>query len=62
MHWLKKEKRPFRNIAGMIDQGFYFDYDVEESRQKQVKTLAGVFPLFFNIATDDAGKAGCAYY
>lgn len=29
----------------------YFDYDYIEGKQKQTKTLAATFPLFFNMAT-----------
>lgn len=32
-------------------QGFYFDYDFKEQRQKQNVTLAAAFPLFFKTAT-----------
>ncbi|MFN4146101.1 MAG: alpha,alpha-trehalase TreA [Runella sp.] len=31
--------------------GFYFDYDWKVQRQKTTYSLAGVFPLFFNIAS-----------
>jgi alpha,alpha-trehalase len=30
---------------------FYFDFDFRENKQKEHFTLAGVFPLFFDIAT-----------
>ena len=33
--------------------GFYFDYDSARRQRKTPMTLAGVFPLFFKIATDD---------
>ena len=33
------------------DLGFFTDFDAREARQKQAKTLAGVSPLFFSIAT-----------
>ena len=32
------------------DKGFYFDYDFAEKMQTDLYTLAGVFPLFFEIA------------
>ena len=32
------------------EKGYYFDYDFIEKKQKEVYSLAGVFPLFFNIA------------
>ena len=32
------------------EKGYYFDYDFIEKKQTEVYTLAGAFPLFFNIA------------
>lgn len=32
------------------EKGYYFDYDFIEKKQKEVYSLAGIFPLFFNIA------------
>jgi alpha,alpha-trehalase len=32
---------------------FYFDFDSVQGKQKEAMTLAGVFPLFFEIATDE---------
>jgi alpha,alpha-trehalase len=41
------------------EQGFYFDYDIKQNKQKQSLTLAGVFPLFVKIAHDgDAELVG----
>ena len=39
------------------DQGFYFDYDIAQRQQKSAMTLAGAFPLFFRVATDQQAKA-----
>lgn len=37
--------------------GFYFDYDTARRQQNSAMTLAGVFPLFFKVASDEqAGK------
>jgi alpha,alpha-trehalase len=36
---------------------FYFDFDFRENKQKQHLTLAGVFPLFFDIATTAQASA-----
>jgi alpha,alpha-trehalase len=38
-------------------QGFYFDYDIGQGQQSSSMTLAGVFPLFFKVATDEQAKA-----
>lgn len=39
------------------EAGFFFDYDWKENCQKTIKSLAGVFPLYFQIAnTDQANK------
>ena len=32
------------------EKGYYFDYDFIEKKQTDVYSLAGIFPLFFNIA------------
>ena len=35
---------------------FYFDFDFVQGNQKEAMTLAGAFPLFFSIATDEQAK------
>jgi alpha,alpha-trehalase len=52
----EKRKEAIEKYCWNEDRGFYFDFDVEERRQKKSKTLAGVFPLFFKIATDAQTK------
>jgi alpha,alpha-trehalase len=39
------------------DQGFYFDYDFAHGQQTSAMTLAGAFPLFFKVATEEQAKA-----
>src|SRR4029453_5802022 len=39
------------------DKGYYFDYDIAPGQQNSAITLAGVFPLFFQVATEEHGKA-----
>ncbi len=34
------------------EQGFFFDYDIEYQRQSQVKSLAGIVPLFVQLADE----------
>ena len=43
----EKRKNAIQKYCWNKEQHFYFDYDAEESKQKQSLTLAGVFPLFF---------------
>jgi alpha,alpha-trehalase len=38
------------------NKSYYFDYDVEQNKQTQSLTLAGVFPLFIKIATSAQAK------
>jgi alpha,alpha-trehalase len=38
------------------ERRFYFDFDFVRGGQKEEMTLAGVFPLFFGIATDEQAK------
>jgi alpha,alpha-trehalase len=52
----EKRKEAIQKYCWNENQGFYFDYYVEESRQKQSKSLAGVFPLVFNMATEVQAK------
>lgn len=52
----EKRKEAIQKYCWNNEQGFYFDYDAEERKQKQSLTLAGVFPLFFKIATDKQAK------
>ncbi len=35
------------------DQGFYFDYQFEKGKRSKVYSLAGVFPLFFEICSQE---------
>ncbi len=35
---------------------FFVDFDLEEGKQKQSLTLAGIVPLFFNIASNEQAK------
>jgi len=37
-------------------EGFYFDYDFREGKQKDQLTLAGVFPLFFKMSFADQAE------
>jgi len=39
------------------EKGFYFDYDYVQNQQKNSLTLAGVFPLFFEIASREQANA-----
>jgi alpha,alpha-trehalase len=52
----EKRKEAIQKYCWNKQQGFYVDFAMEESKQKQTLTLAGVFPLFFNIATKEQAK------
>jgi alpha,alpha-trehalase len=39
------------------EQGFYLDYDIAHAQQSRAITLAGAFPLFFTVATEEQAKA-----
>jgi alpha,alpha-trehalase len=47
----EQRKEAIQKYCWNDELGFYVDYDAEEQRQKTSITLAGVFPLAFNIAT-----------
>jgi len=55
-----KRKEIFDQYFWNEEQGFYFDYDFKEGKQKETMTLAGVYPLFFGLANDDQAKAVAA--
>lgn len=38
------------------EEGFYFDFDISTGRQKNIFSLAAVYPLFFKLATEDQAK------
>lgn len=46
-----KRKFAIQQYCWNGDKGFYFDYDIQEGRQKELGTLAVACPLFFRIAT-----------
>ena len=39
------------------EKGFYFDYEIARGQQNNAMSLAGVFPLFFKVATEEQAKA-----
>ena len=54
-----KRKESIQKYLWNHEQGFYFDYDIQQNSQKQSLTLAGMFPLFVKIANEsEAALAG----
>ena len=51
-----KRKEVVQKYCWDESRGFFFDYDAVEHKQKTSMTLAGVAPLFFNMATDHQAK------
>lgn len=51
-----KRKAAIQQYCWNQASGFYFDYDFINGSQKVIYTLAGVFPLFFKIATVDQAE------
>ncbi|MDE3182318.1 MAG: alpha,alpha-trehalase TreA [Bacteroidota bacterium] len=49
----KQRKKNIDKYCWNEEQGFYFDFDQAENKQKEVFTLAAVFPLFFGIASHE---------
>ena len=52
-----KRKEAIEKYCWNNEKGFYFDYDYIASAQKKSLTLAGSFPLFFEIASDAQAQA-----
>ena len=51
-----KRKQAINKYCWNEKQATYFDYDYMEGKQKQTKTLAATFPLFFNVADNEQAK------
>jgi alpha,alpha-trehalase len=54
--YAEKRKEAINKYCWNEEQGFYFDYDFVARKQKQILTLAGVTPLFFEIADSTQAK------
>jgi alpha,alpha-trehalase len=52
----KKRKQAVLKYCWNAEQGFYFDFDFSTGKQTTSYSLAGVAPLFFNIATGEQAK------
>jgi alpha,alpha-trehalase len=52
----EKRKAAIQKYCWNDEHRFYFDLDFVQGNQKEAMTLAGAFPLFFNIATDEQAK------
>lgn len=52
----EKRKQAIQKYCWNTEQRFYVDYDFTEKKQKQLLTLAGLFPLYFNIATEEQSE------
>lgn len=53
---IKKRRLAIQAYCWNDEKGFYFDYDIAVKKQKQTLSLAGVFPLFFRIASNEQAK------
>ncbi len=51
-----KRKESIQKYLWSNEQGFYFDFDIQQNIQKQSLTLAGAFPLFVKIAHESEAK------
>jgi alpha,alpha-trehalase len=49
----EKRKAAIEKYCCNEELGFYFDYDIKKEEQKSIYTMAAVFPLFFNIASNN---------
>ncbi len=51
-----KRKKAIKKYCWNEEQGFYYDYDFSERKQKQTLHLGGTYPLFFGIAAMGQAK------
>jgi alpha,alpha-trehalase len=56
-HQATKRKEAIQHYCWNNQQGFYFDYDVVAHSQKEVISLAALFPLFFGMAGEQQAAA-----
>ena len=52
----QKRKQALQKYCWNIEQAFYVDYDFSEQKPGQALTLAGLYPLYFTIATKEQAK------
>lgn len=53
----KDRRRAISTFCWDAETNFYYDYDFVEGKRKNVKSLAGIYPLFLQISSADvAGK------
>ena len=48
----QKRKKLILQYCWNEDKGFFFDYNLKTGKQTSQYTLAGLFPMYFNIATE----------
>ncbi len=48
-----ERRRAILTFFWSAEQNFFLDYNFKENKQSPVKSLAGVYPLFFQIASKD---------
>lgn len=48
----QKRKKLILTYFWNEEKGYYFDYNIKTQKQTSQFTLAGLFPLYFNLATD----------
>lgn len=53
---LIKRKEAIQQYCWNSERGFFTDYDFVEKKQKRVASLAGLYPLAFNIATPEQAQ------
>ncbi|MFT5884070.1 MAG: alpha,alpha-trehalase [Arcticibacterium sp.] len=52
----EKRKALFKTYFWDESKGFYFDYDFVSKKRKETYSLAGVYPLFFGIASEEQAQ------
>lgn len=52
----EKRKQAIQKYCWDPEHGFFVDYDFSEKKQKQVLTLAGLFPLYFTLVSKEQAK------
>jgi alpha,alpha-trehalase len=52
----EKRRQAIQKYCWNEEEGFYFDFDTNTGKKKNIFSLAAVYPLFFKLASEDQAK------
>ena len=54
--WPPRARKPSRATCGMINEGWYADYDLKSKKVRNQLTAAALFPLYVKAAAQDRAE------